>query len=208
MKRNIINISCFFLFMALLSSCGNSVTNVWDYYMKNNVEVHKVSGITSSKSKMLYRKNESSLCQLEFIAYRQDSSRYLIIGSHLVGKSFYINDSLYSFDVRSLYSRAKGNDMIRQMGDLSVYFTHVPGERVDDFLRDWTELRATYKTTKPGNDQTVYIDYALSGNVYMSFPKKGNRDNPSDCIVWVGRRKHEMTVSSLLKVMNEIKMFN
>ena len=74
----------------LLSSCGSSVTNVWDYYVTNEVIVHTPGENSIYKKKLLLRYQERvNKSQLELIAVKQDSAAFLVIGSHKVAKSFY-----------------------------------------------------------------------------------------------------------------------
>ncbi len=197
-----------FLLTASLVSCGHSVTNVWDYYIKNNVEVHIQDSITISKSELLYRAGESvTNAQIEFIAFKQDSMKYLVIGSHKIAKNFTIQDSVFTFDVKNLYSKVRGDDFIRQLGDLNIYFTHVPMENIDKLLNYIPVLRAAYKNTRPVKNETINVDYQLSPTVYISLPKDNNANNPSDVILWVGKRKHIINVNKLQDILNEMKAF-
>jgi len=192
-----------------LVSCGHSVTNVWDVYAKNQVAKYTQDSMTVTKTELLYRTGEATdKAQFEFVAFKQDTQKYLIIGSHTFGKTFNIQESSYVFNVKSLISKAKDEDYIRQVGELNVYFTHVPYEAIDRFLNYLPNLRASYKENKPASGgQTLYIDYQLSPQVIVSFPKDGNNNNPSDVILWVGKRKHEMSMSRLIDIMNEMRDF-
>lgn len=192
-----------------LSACSNSVTNVWDYYVKNNVEKHQAGTSTVSKSKVLYRKNESvNKAQLELVAFKQDSARFLVIGSHKIAKAFYIYDSVYHFDVNNLYSHVRGNDFIRQLGDLTIFFAHIPAEKCQDFLNNWGDVKNKYMQAKPAPGETMYIDYSLSPEIFLSFPKTAAVQEPKDCILWVGRRKHEIATADLQKALADLKTFN
>lgn len=209
MKLNTLKTTLLICAASTLISCGNSITQVWDYYIKNNVEVHNQDGISITKSEMLYRKGEKvSKAQLEFIAFKQDDKKYLVIGSHKVAKNFYIHDTLYSFDVVSLYNKVRGDDFIRQMGDLSIYFTHIPYENIEKFLTNEAMVKDTFRVTRPVKSETVYVDYQLSPTVFISMPKDGNAKKPSDMILWVGHRKHELSYSTFVKILNEVKSFN
>lgn len=191
-----------------MSSCGNSVTNVWDYYIKNNVEQHRIGQASTSKSKLLYRQQESvSKSQLELIAYKQDTLKYLVIGSHKVAKSFLIYDSIYHFDVSSIYSRVRGDDFIRQMGDLSIHFAHLPADLGERFTMAWPDIKNRYMQAKPGEGETVYIDYTLSSTIFLSFPKTAPVQEPAKCDLWVGRRKHEIRTEDLQKALADLKAF-
>ena len=194
--------------VSVLVSCGHSVTNVWDYYIKNNVEVHVQDSVTITKSQMLYRVGESvTKSQLEFIAFKQDTQKYLVIGSHKIAKTFWINDTVYAFDVKSLYSKVRGDDFIRQLGDLNIYFTHVPMENIEKFLNYLPIFKTTFKATRPVKNETVYIDYQLSPTVYISCPKSNNANNPSDVVLWVGKRKHLTNMSRIIDIMNDMRAF-
>lgn len=209
MKFNTLKYTLLFCVASVFASCGNSITQVWDYYIKNGVEVHKQDAITITKSELLYRKSEKvSKAQLEFVAFKQDDAKYLVIGSHKVAKNFYIHDTLYAFDVVSLYNKVRGDDFIRQMGDLSIYFTHIPYENIQKYLENETMLLDTFSVNRPTKSETVYIDYQLSPTVYISLPKTGGAKRPSDMVLWVGHRKHEMSYSTFKKILNEVKEFN
>lgn len=195
-----------------IASCSNSVTNVWDYYIKNNVEVHKYNDITESKSKMLYRKQEAiDKSQLELIAFKQDSIKYLVIGSHKVAKAFIMGDSLYQFDVKNLYSHVRGNDFIRQLGDLSIFFAHISANECNNFLLNWDAIKNKYMKAMPrvNSNEVLYIDYGLSHGIYLSFAKTDiKQPEPTECILWIGKRKHTIRVEELLRVFRELKSFN
>lgn len=194
----------------LLSSCGSSVTNVWDYYVTNEVIVHKSGENSVYKKKLLLREQERvNKSQLELIAVKQDSNAFLVIGSHKVAKSFMIKDSVYAFDVTDLYSRVRGSDFIRQMGDLNIYFTHVPAVKVNEFLANYELLKKQYADASVSKGATTQVDFYLAYNVFVSFEKtKAGQSLPSSCTLWAGKRKHELSTKDLLKVLNEVKDFN
>lgn len=192
----------------LISSCGSSVTNVWDYYVTNEVIVHKQNQTSISKRKLIHRENDgSNKSQLDLVAVRQDSMSYLVIGSHMVAKSFYFNDSLYSFNVNDLYSNVRGNDFIRQMGDLSIFYTHVSAERVTEFLSNFDRMRKAYQDAKVVKGATTQLDFYFSHNVFISFEKTSANQKPSKCYVWVGRRKHQVDTDDLQEAFAELKNF-
>lgn len=192
----------------LLPSCGSSVTNVWDYYVTNEVIVHTPKQTTVSKRKLLLRVNEGATkSQLDLVAVRQDSLAYLVIGSHKVAKSFYFNDSLYSFNVTDLYSRVRGNDFIRQMGDLSIFFTHVPAARVNEFMVNLETMRKAYQDAKVTPGATTQVDFYFSHNVFISFEKTRANQKPTKCFIWVGRRKHQVDTDDLQKAFAELQNF-
>lgn len=194
----------------LLTSCGgSSVTNVWDYYVTNEVIQHKAESPSVSKRKLLYRDRESvKKSQLELIAVRQDDNAYLVIGSHKIAKSFLIHDSVYAFDVTDLYSRVRGDDFIRQMGDLNIFFTHIPASKCNEFLSNLEPLKKQFMDAKVSNGATTQIDFYLAHNVFVSFEKTRVGQSPSKCVLWVGRRRHEMSLETLVKVLTELKNFN
>jgi hypothetical protein len=194
----------------LLSSCGSSVTNVWDYYVTNDVVVHKAGENAVYKKKLLLREKERvNKSQLELIAVKQDNDAYLVIGFHKIAKSFMIQDSLYAFDVRDLYSRVRGSDFIRQMGDLNIYFTHVPGTKVNEFLANYELLKKQYADATVAKGATTQVDFYLAYNVFVSFEKtKAGQSLPSHCTLWAGKRKHEMSTKDLVKALTEVKDFN
>lgn len=194
--------------LALLTACS-STTNVYDYYLKNEVETHKSGEIAASKSKLLLRLQESpNKAQVELVAFKTNDIKYLVFGSHKVAKAFYINDSLYNFDVTDLYSRVRGDDFIRQMGDLSVFFTHIPAANIEAFLVAWPNVQSQYTTQIPKDKETIYVDYALAGDVILSFEKNSATQKLTECTVWIGKRKHYISSANLLKAFNDFKTFN
>ncbi|MES2781090.1 MAG: hypothetical protein V4651_14450 [Bacteroidota bacterium] len=194
----------------LMTSCGSSVTNVWDYYVTNEVVVHKSGENSIFKKKLLFRDQERvNKSQLELIAVKQDNDAYLVIGSHKVAKSFMIKDSIYAFDVTDLYSRVRGNDFIRQMGDLNIYFTHVPVAKVNEFLANYELLKKQFADATVAKGATTQIDFYLGYNVFVSFEKtKMGQTLPSSCTIWVGKRKHNLATQELVRVLTEAKNFN
>jgi hypothetical protein len=200
---------CAALFAAgILASCSNSVTNVYDYYLKNVVETHKTGENSTSSSRLLLRVNESTnKAQVELIAFKADSVKYLVIGSHKVAKAFYIHDSLYHFDVNDLYSRVRGDDFIRQMGDLSVFFTHIPAGSAAMLEDALPGLKSKYTSARPGKDEVVYIDYTVAYDVIVSFEKRAITDKPTECVLWVGKRKHIIDTADLEKALTALRSF-
>lgn len=193
---------------ALLTACS-STTNVYDYYLKNVVETHQTGKSATSKSKLLLRGFEgTNKAQVELIAFKTDSMKYLVLGSHKVAKAFYIHDSLYHFDVTDLYSRVRGDDFIRQMGDLTVFFTHIPAATTEAFLNALPNIKNDYNALKPGKNEVAYVDYALASDVVLTFEKRSATEQMKDCIIWIGKRKHEVSVADLTKALNELKSFN
>lgn len=194
----------------LITSCGSSVTNVWDYYVTNEVIVHKSGENSMYKKKLLHREQERvNKSQLEMIAVKQDSDAYLVIGSHKVAKSFMIHDSVYAFDVTDLYSRVRGNDFIRQMGDLNIYFTHIPVAKVNEFLANYELLKKQYADAAVTKGATTHIDFYLAYNVFLSFEKtRAGQGIPPSCTLWAGKRRHEIGTKDLINVLTEMKNFN
>lgn len=204
----IIQVLISLIIIACLSACSSSVTNVYDYYIKNNVERHSYGQTTESKTKLLYRKQESvKKSQLELVAFSQDSAKYLVIGSHKVAKPFMMYDSLYHFDVTDLYNRVRGNDFIRQLGDLSIFFAHIPAENCDMFLANWSAIKNRYMKAKPNSGEVVYIDYSFAHGIYLSFPKILNQSEPLSCDIWVGKRKHTISMNDFIKALEDLKAF-
>lgn len=193
---------------ALLTACS-STTNVYDYYLKNVVETHQTGKSATSKSKLLLRGFESTnKAQVELIAFKTGTEKYLVLGSHKVAKAFYIHDSLYHFDVADLYSRVRGDDFIRQMGDLSVFFTHIPAANAEALLAALPNLKIDYAALQPAKGEVAYLDYALASDVVLSFEKRTLTDQFRVCNIWIGKRKHTIWVDELTKALEDLKAFN
>jgi hypothetical protein len=195
--------------VGFLSSCGTSTTTVWDYYVKNVVESHTEPGYNSSKTKVLYLQTEGvNKAQLELIAYKNDRDKFLVIGSHKVAKGFYLNDTLYNFDVTSLYSHVRGNDFIRQMGDLTIFFTHIDYKACEAFVNRIDKLKSDFMKGVPAEGSCLYYDLNISRDVFVSIEKKTVNQQPEEANIWVGRRKHTIKLDDLIKAMQELKSFN
>jgi hypothetical protein len=197
--------------LALVASCAPSVTNVWDYYIKNNLENHVAGSSSTSKARLLYRKQEyPGKAQLELVAFKNESRKCLVVGSHKIAKAFYLNDSLYHFDVDNLYSNVRGNDFIRQMGDLSIYFTNIPADRCEAFLAGIDKLKSDFMKAAVSEGSVTYVDFPISSDVFVSFEKKSPTQlaDESNIAVWVGKRRHEMKFADLVKAMQDLKSFN
>jgi len=194
--------------VAQLSACS-STTNVYDYYLKNVLEKHEAGKSATSKSKLLLRSFESTnKAQVEFIAFKTDTEKYLVLGSHKVSKSFYIKDSLFQFDINDLYSRVRGGDFIRQMGDLNIFFTHIPAAKALAFLSVWPSFKNDYNALKPAFGEVAYLDYAIVTDVVLSFEKKSITQQPNNCNIWIGKRKHTVSMVDLTKALTALKAFN
>jgi hypothetical protein len=193
---------------AVLTACS-STTNVYDYYLKNVIETHQTGKSSTSKSKLLLRGYEgTNKAQVDLIAFKTDTEKYLVLGSHKVAKAFYIHDSLYHFDVADLYSRVRGDDFIRQMGDLSVFFTHIPAANIENLLTAIPNLKNEYNALKPANGEVAYLDYTLASDVFVSFEKRSLNEQFRSCNIWIGKRKHTISVEDLIKAFTDFKAFN
>jgi hypothetical protein len=197
--------------LLILGSCGStsSVTNVWDYYIKNNLDTHIAGKTIQSKSRILFRHQESpSKSQLEFIAYKNDSAKSFVIGSHKIAKAFVLYDSLYHFDVNDIYSHVRGNDFIRQMGDLSIYFTYIKSDEAELLLKNFESLRTKYNQLTPSQGTSSYIDYTISKDVFISLEKTNIKQQLKEVTLWVGKRKHSIDADDLVKALQDFKSFN
>jgi hypothetical protein len=209
MKLNYYSFLLLAVAVVTLNSCGTKVISVWDYYVTNEVVQHKENETAISKRKLLFQKVERvNKAQLDLVAVKQDTSAYLVIGSHKISKQFYIHDSLYSFDVADLYSRVHGHDFIRQMGDLSIYFTHVPKAKCDEFLATLDTMKKKYSEAKVSKGSVTQIDFYFVHNVFVSLEKEKEGQKPTMCNLWVGRRKHEVAIKDLVKAFTDLKNFN
>ena len=197
--------------ITLLSACSQSVTNVYDYYIQNNVEQHDPGVVSASRTKLLYRDQElGSKAQLELIAFKNDRMKCLVVGSHKIAKAFYIHDTQYYIDVKDLYSNVRGNDFIRQLGDLSIFFTNIPSAQCDTFLVNVVKLKADYMKATPADGASANFDLSISSDVFVSLEKKSPTQSfeSASATLWVGKRKHNIKLEELVKVMQNLKSFN
>lgn len=198
-----------FIALAFLSACGSSqVTNVWEYYVTNDVVKHQADSTTLSKRKLLLsmRDNEN-MSQFELIAVKQDSAVYMVIGSQKMAKTFIINDSQYVMDVVDVYPGIKEETMA-QVGDLTIYFDKVPASKCIEFLDKLPEIRKQYMDAPVSDDAITQIDFYFTDNVFISLEKKHVGEQPSTCSVWVGKRKHVVDTKQLVKALTALKSFN
>ncbi len=198
-----------FAAVALLSSCGSSkITNVWEYYVTNEVIQHQVDSTTLVKRKVLLTKqDEDNKSQFELIAVKQDSTVYLVIGSQKFAKTFNINDTQYVIDVVDVFPNMKKEEMA-QVGDLSIYFDKVPASKCIEFLDRLPEIRRQYTDAQVSEDAVTQIDFYLTHDVFFSLEKTRMGEQPTKCYVWVGRRKHAVGTKELVAALNELKKFN
>ena len=194
----------------LFTECSNTV-NVYDYYILNNLANHENGRISNSKVKMLYRKKElSNKAQLELIAFKTDSMKYLVIGSHKLAKAFYLQDSIYYFDVNEIYSNVRGNDFIRQLGDLSIYFTNIPMQNCNKFLSSVERLKAEFNRISFTDGARNHVDYTFQSDVFISIEKRSSSQEAESATttIWVGKRKHTIDLEDLIKAIQDLKSFN
>ncbi|MCU0422925.1 MAG: hypothetical protein MUC81_08960 [Bacteroidia bacterium] len=188
------------LSILLISACS-STTNVYDYYIRNVVESHQTGQLSTGSTKLLFRKIENpSKAQLELVYFKNDTNKVLVFGSHKVVKSFYLQDSVYYFDVTDLYNKVRGDDFIRQMGNLNIFFTHVPAAAIEKFLADWPSIKQSYTMLKPMKETTEEITYAIAYDVMVSFSKTQLGQKPDKAVLWIGKRKHEINTDELIAV--------
>ena len=193
--------------VALMTSCGG-VTNVYDYYQTNVIDQHSKGATQSTSSMLLLRINEgSSKAQFELIAYKSDSAKFLIWGSHKMVKSVKQNGNTASYDVDDLNTPIN-EDGTPHKGNLSIFFTHIPAEDAYAFLDAWPALKTQYLGLKPSKGQVIYVNYTLANDIVISFPKKSVNQQPVDCVVWVGKRKHQMPTGQLTWALNNLRTFN
>lgn len=199
-----------FLFVgavALITSCAGE-TNVYDYYQTNVIDQHTKGATQNTSSKLLLRINEGpSKAQFELIAYQSDSEKYLILGSHKMVKSVKQNGSTVSYDVDELNTPVHA-DGTPHKGKLSIFFTHIPVADALSFLDALPALKTKYLALKPSKGQVMYVNYTLANDIVISFPKKSITQQPVDCVVWVGKRKHQLPVGQLTWALNNLRTFN
>ncbi len=197
--------------VTILTSCSNSVTNVYDYYIKNNLQQHETGRIISSKTKLLFREQEmTNKAQIELVAFKSDNLKCLVIGSHKIAKQFYLYDSLYYFDVNDLYTNVRGNDFIRQLGDLSIYFTTISVENCNTFLANVDKLKFEFSKAAPPVGSSSSIDLTIQNDVFVSIEKKVFSDplELATTTLWVGKRKHTIRLDVLIQAFQDFKSFN
>ncbi len=195
----------------LLSSCSSSsVTNVWDYYVTNEVVQHRPGETAVSYRKLLYQEvDKTGKSQLDMIMVKQDSTVTLVLGSYKMSALFVIKDSTYAFGLNDLYSRDKGDDLVGKAGDLTVFFTQIPASKCIEFLDSAESFKRQFTEAKVTNKATTHLDFYFSSNVFMSIDKDKQNDGvPSKCTLWVGRRKHILSIKEFARVLNEVKNFN
>ena len=193
--------------VALITSCAG-VTNVYDYYQTNVIDQHTKGETQSTSSKLLLRLNDGpSKAQFELIAYKSDTTKYLICGSHKMVKSVKQNGNTTSYDVADLITPINA-DGTPHKGNLSIFFTHVPVADALAFLDALPGLKTQYLGLKPSKGQVMYVNYTLANDIVISFPKKSVNQQPVDCVVWVGKRKHQMPTGQLTWALNNLRTFN
>mgnify|MGYP000087108174 CR=1 FL=1 len=204
---NLIRKSIFVGAVALITSCGG-VTNVYDYYQTNVIDQHTKGVTQSTSSKLLLRLNEgASKAQFELIAYKSDSAKYLILGSHKMVKSINQNGNSTNYDVTDLITPIN-EDGVPHKGKLSIFFTHIPADDALAFIDALPALKTQYLALKPGKGQVMYVNYTMANDVVISFPKKSANQQPIDCVVWVGKRKHQLPTGQLTWALNNLRTFN
>jgi len=193
----------------IFTQCSNTV-NVYDYYVLNNLANHESGNISSSKMKLLFRDKESGRgAQLEMIAFKSGSTKYMVIGSHKMAKPFYLNDSIYYFDIDEVYSNVKGSDFIRQLGDLSIYFTHISMKDCNTFIKSVEKLTEEFNKASPADGARSHIDYTIQSDVFISIEKKYATQSfeSSTATIWIGKRKHNINLDDFINAMHELTSF-
>ncbi|TAE81343.1 MAG: hypothetical protein EAY81_09860 [Bacteroidetes bacterium] len=178
----------------LLTSCSNSIVQVYDYYILNGVEQRPDSAVaSSSSSRLLFRDQESaSKAQFELVAYKKDTLKYLIFGSHAIGKSAKINNEQYHFKITDVYSSISDKEDAKQLGDMSITFAHVDALTIQQLIDNLVELKARFAAAKVAKGEVVNIEYNLSKEVVLSWQKKYVSDRPGVCYIWVNNRKNSI----------------
>jgi hypothetical protein len=194
----------------LLSACGSSsLTNVWEYYVTNEVVEHQPFVTSVSSRKLLYQEiDKNTKSQLDMIAVKQDTNIYLVLGSYKMATPFVLGDSTYAFGLSDLYSRSKGDDLVGKSGDLTLFFTQIPASKCIEFLDSLEIMRKQYADAPVSNNATTQVDFYFSSNVFISLAKNKMGQQASNCTLWVGRRKHVLSIKECVKVLTEIKNFN
>ena len=69
-------------------------------------------------------------------------------------------------------------------------------------------MRKQYADAPVSNNATTQVDFYFSSNVFISLAKNKMGQQASKCTLWVGRRKHVLSIKECVKVLTEIKNFN
>lgn len=196
--------------LLLLSSCGSSqqVTNVWEYYVTNEVIQHNSESTSLVKRKLLMStRDDKNRSQFELVAVKQDSTVSLIIGSQKFAKNFTINDSQYVIDVVDVFPDMEKEEMA-QVGDLYIYFEKVPASKCIEFLDKLPEMRRQYSEAQVTEGAVTQIDFYFTHNVFVSLEKDRAGEQPTNCYVWVGKRKHKVNTKAFVAALTELRSFN
>lgn len=189
-------------------SCASKY-NLYDYYQKHAIDTVNSGSTLTTKSKLLLRDyDKNTEAQLEFVAYRSDSAKYLIVGSQKLTKSVKVNDQVYQYGYKELFPKQTDEAIIHANSDFTIYYTHVSWASANAFLDTLPALKQMYSYLMPGNGEIMYVDYALSPDVRISLPKTKVGQQPVNCIVWVGKRRHYITLGQITFALNNIRTFN
>lgn len=186
----------FISFIALLfTSCSKSIVDVYDYYVINGVEQRPDSAVTSvSNARLLFRDKTAGSSQFELVAFKKDTMKYLILGSHVFGKSAKINNEQYHFNITDVYTGISDKEQTKQLGDMSVTFAHVDAATIKQLIDALVDIKARFAAAKVAKGEVVNIEYNLSKEVVLSWKKKYVSDRPSTCYVWVNNRKNTINM--------------
>ncbi|MCC7533563.1 MAG: hypothetical protein IT246_06440 [Bacteroidia bacterium] len=192
----------------LVYSCSTSVS-ISDYYQNNTIDKNNTNKTSVSKSIMLYKNSSSSSnSTLEMIAYKSDETKYLIIGSRKTAKELKNNEQSYQVGINEIYPKMKEEEEIRAYSDYSVYYTNLSADVAIALADSLPAIKSAYTTLTPGYGQTMYLNYNVSKDLRISIPKKSPTERPSKCILWVGGRKHTMSIDYLTTTLEKFRHFN
>lgn len=194
--------------ITFMASCAPQY-NLYDYYQAHTIDQVNAGETNQAKSKLLMRDYDGKAqAQLELIAYKTDSAKYLVVGSQKITKNVDVKGQVFQMGVSEVYPKVKDEAVIRMIGDYTVYYTHISWEDATKFMEAMAGIKQAYAAMKPANGEVMYLDYAISSDVRISFSKSSPNQQPTECVLWVGKRRHFVVTGMLMDAMNYMRTFN
>jgi len=182
MKKLIIFLGSFCLL--IVSSCEEG-HNITERYIKNNIETHTDGNFSAIKISSIFAATSlDGAAYIEFTAYNFNNLKGLIIGA----------DKHYA-------DRHRSNSGMAMLPPAN--FVQLNQDQCKAILDNYKSLLQKLNGDRAKYDETVYEDYTVSKDLYISYSKGGNGFGNISMSLWVKGEKFTMPTSALVNALNK-----
>lgn len=163
-----------------MSSC-NQTRYITERYVKNNIEKHTEGNFSNIRTYKIYRGGTANPGRyLELTGYKYNGNKGLVIGTDRVSKARkkFVDDNTYL---------------------VTSEFTELTFAQAQSILDQYKILVSKLKSEKVIKEESVYHDYTVSTDVFISFKKTKSRKGDNNLNIWIRGEKYTLSLQTTIK---------